>query len=202
MARFIIGLTGGIGSGKSEVSRRFEDRKVQVVDADLVARQVVEPGTSALREIEQHFGPEILDQDGALLRSQLRQIIFSNSAEKTWLENLLHPLICAEIIRQLDNATSAYAILSSPLLFEAKQNLLVSRTLVVDASEELQLTRASQRDSNYLDQIKAIMKTQLSRQDRCALADDLIHNHGDKTELDHQVEVLHQRYLKMAEDFT
>ena len=201
MSRFKLGLTGGIGSGKSEVSRRFEDRNIQVVDADIVARQVVEPGTPALAQIEHHFGPEILDQNGALLRAKLRQIIFSEPREKTWLENLLHPLIRLEIIQQLDKATSAYAILSSPLLFETKQNLLVNRTLAVDASEELQLARASQRDNNRLEQIKAIMKTQLSRQERCALADDLIHNHGDKTELDHQVEVLHQRYLKMAEDF-
>lgn len=201
MSKFKLGLTGGIGSGKSEVSRRFEDRGIQVVDADLVARQVVEPGTPALLAIEQHFGPEILDQNGTLLRARLREIIFSDSKERIWLETLLHPLIRTEIIRQLDKATSVYAILSSPLLFETKQNALVSRTLVVDASEELQLERASQRDNNRLEQIKAIMKTQLSRQERCALADDVIHNHGDKTELDHQVETLHQQYLTMAENF-
>lgn len=201
MSQFKLGLTGGIGSGKSEVSRRFEDRGIQVVDADLVARQVVEPGTPALLAIEQHFGSEILDQNGTLLRARLREIIFSDSQEKIWLETLLHPLIRTEIIQQLDKATSVYAILSSPLLFETKQNVLVNRTLVVDASEELQLERASQRDNNRLEQIKAIMNTQLSRKERCALADDVIHNHGDKTELDHQVETLHQQYLTMAENF-
>lgn len=201
MSRFKVGLTGGIGSGKSEVTHRFEKNGIQIVDADVIARQVVEPGKAALAKIINHFGSDIVDPQGQLLRRKLREIIFSNPAEKSWLENLLHPIIRAEIIKQLDEATSLYAILSSPLLLETRQDLLVDRILVVDASEELQLKRASQRDDNNLDQIKAIMKSQISREQRRSAADDLIHNHGDKKELDEQVNNLHQRYLKMAEEF-
>ena len=201
MSRFKVGLTGGIGSGKSAVSYRFEKHGIQIIDADLVAREVVQPGTDALKNIIQHFGSTIIDENGNLLRAKLREIIFSNPNEKTWLENLLHPIIRTEIIQQLDKATSHYAILSSPLLLETKQDLLVNRILVVDVSEELQLARASQRDQNNQEQIKAIMKTQLSREKRCAAAHDVIHNHGDMTELDNQVQALHQRYLQMAEDF-
>lgn len=201
MSRFKIGLTGGIGSGKSEVSSRFEGYGIQVVDADVIARQVVEPGKAALDKIIQHFGSDIVDNQGQLLRPKLREIIFSNAAEKAWLENLLHPVIRAEIISQLDSASSPYAILSSPLLLETGQDVLVNRILVVDASEELQLARASQRDNNNPEQIKAIMKSQIPREQRCAAADDVIHNHGDKNELDEQVKDLHQHYLKLAEEF-
>jgi dephospho-CoA kinase len=201
MSRFKVGLTGGIGSGKSEVSKRFEKYGIHVVDADIIARQVVEPGQPALDKIIQHFGSDIVDKDGQLLRAKLREIIFSDATEKAWLENLLHPVIRAEIISQLENASSSYAILSSPLLLETGQDVLVNRILVVDASEDLQLARASQRDKNNLEQIKAIMKSQMPREQRRAAADDVIHNHGDKNELDEQVNNLHQHYLKLAEEF-
>lgn len=195
----IIGLTGGIGSGKSEASKRFAERGILVVDADVVAREVVEPGKPALTQIAAHFGPGILDETGYLKRSQLREIIFSNPTEKQWLESLLHPIINAEIRRQLAGATSLYTILASPLLLETQQFLLVDRILVIDTSEQQQLERASHRDKNNEVQIKAIMRTQLSRQERCARATDIIQNHGSIDELDAQVEKLHHLYLTLAQ---
>lgn len=195
----IIGLTGGIGSGKSEASKRFAERGVLVVDTDVVAREVVEPGKPALMQIAAHFGTDILDATGSLKRGKLREIIFSNSTEKQWLESLLHPIINAEIRRQLAGATSPYSILASPLLLESRQFELVDRILVIDASEQQQLERASKRDKNNEGQIKAIMQTQLSRQERCARATDIIQNHGSIDEIDEQVGKLHQLYLELAQ---
>ncbi|WP_323815325.1 dephospho-CoA kinase [Cellvibrio sp. NN19] len=194
----IIGLTGGIGSGKSEASKRFAERGILIVDADIVAREAVEPNSFALKQISDHFGKDILNTSGELNRSKLRAIIFSNPSEKTWLESLLHPIINASIRQQLANASSAYAILASPLLLETKQFELVDRILVIDVDEQLQIERASQRDNNKPDQIKAIMQTQLSRQERCARADDIILNNGNIAALDEQVEKLHQLYLTLA----
>ena len=198
----IIGLTGGIGSGKSEVSKRFAERGILVVDADIVAREVVNPGSVALAQISARFGADILDTDGNLNRSKLRDIIFSNPTEKQWLESLLHPIINASIRHQLANAASAYAILASPLLLETQQFQLVDRILVIDADEQLQIERASRRDQTNAPQIKAIMQTQISRQERCARANDIIQNQGEVHELDTQVEKLHQLYLELARSTT
>lgn len=195
----IIGLTGGIGSGKSEASKRFAERGALVVDADVVAREVVESGKPALMQIAEHFGTDILDATGSLQRGKLREVIFSNPTEKQWLESLLHPIINAEIRRQLAGTTGPYSILASPLLLETRQFELVDRILVIDASEQQQLERASKRDKNNEGQIKAIMQTQLSRQERCARATDIIQNHGSIDELDEQVEKLHQLYLELAQ---
>jgi dephospho-CoA kinase len=195
----IVGLTGGIGSGKSEASKRFAERGVVVVDADIVAREVVAPDQDGLAQIAAHFGADILDATGNLNRSKLREIIFSNPTEKQWLESLLHPMINTKIRRQLANSTSIYSILASPLLLETNQFLLVDRILVIDTSEQHQLERASQRDKNDEAQIKAIMQTQLSRQERCARATEIIQNHGSIDELDGQVGRLHQLYLELAQ---
>jgi len=197
--KLIIGLTGGIGSGKSEVSRRFEALGITLVDADLVARDVVLPGKPALESIRTHFGTDILFPDSSLNRAKLREIIFTEPAEKEWLEQLLHPLINQQIREQLALSTSAYAILSSPLLLETQQHLLVDRILVVDTSEMLQIERASKRDTNQEAQIKAIMATQLSRAERCSRATDIIQNHGDIAELDDQIAKLNSLYLELAE---
>ena len=196
--KLIIGLTGGIGSGKSEVSRRFQSLGIVVVDADEVARLVVEPGQAALADIATHFGSHIVSVDGRLNRALLRKIIFSQPEEKRWLEALLHPLINQEIRQQLADATSPYTMLSSPLLLETRQHELVDRILVIDASEALQVARAGSRDGNSSEQIKAIMATQLSREARNSLADDIIHNHGDLLELDEQVNTLHQQYMAVT----
>lgn len=204
MKKLIIGLTGGIGSGKSEVCRRFAALGISIIDADVVAREVVEPGMPALEQIQKYFGNEILTlNDGEtsparLNRAKLREIIFSDTAKRDWLEKLLHPLVNQRIREQLESAKSAYTILASPLLLETQQYRLVTRILVIDASEQLQIERASQRDFNDEAQIKAIMSTQLSRQERCAHANDIIHNHGSLIELGEQVEKLHKLYLEIA----
>jgi dephospho-CoA kinase len=196
----IIGVTGGIGSGKSEVTRRFQALGIHVVDADQVAREVVELNSPALEAITLHFGKNILTTMGTLDRAKLRSIIFSNPAEKTWLEKLLHPIINTEINRQLQAAKSVYVILVSPLLLETKQDKLVDRVLVVDASEASQIDRAQKRDGTTSEQINAIMATQLSRNKRREKANDLIENNGDILELDRQVKNMHEKYLTLLED--
>jgi dephospho-CoA kinase len=195
----IVGLTGGIGSGKSEVSLRFKKLGIDVIDTDVVARQVVEIGSPALSIIAEHFGQEILNSDTSLNRQKLREIIFNSIIEKTWLENLLHPIIRKEIIHQLQQSKSTYTILSSPLLLETNQDDLVDRVLIVDASEDLQLERASKRDTNNLAQIHKIMAAQITRSERCAKADDIISNHGNLNELDIEVRKLHQYYIELAQ---
>lgn len=197
-ARLVIGLTGGIGSGKSEVTRRFAARGVFIVDADEVAREVVLPGQPALAAIAEHFGPEILSPAGALERGRLRDIIFNDPAAKEWLESLLHPLINQVIRSRLSQFQNPYAILASPLLLETQQHTLVDRILVIDTTEELQLARATERDANSAEQIRKIIATQISRADRLARADDVIHNVGSLDELDAQIETLHQYYLSLT----
>lgn len=196
--KMIVGLTGGIGSGKSEVSRRFEKLGINIVDADVVAREVVALGSPSLKAIEKHFGLDTLKQDGTLDRQKLRELIFAHPTKKTWLENLLHPVIRTETIKQLNQAKSPYVILASPLLLETSQHELVDRILVVDADEALQLARASRRDENNSEQIKKIMATQMTRTIRRAKADDIIENHGDLSELELQVQQLHTRYLALS----
>ena len=195
----IVGLTGGIGSGKSEVSRRFENLGIDVIDADVIARDVVSVDKPALENIAEHFGQHILNKDKTLNRGKLRDLIFNNQSEKKWLEDLLHPLIREDIISQLNQSKSAYQILSSPLLLETSQHEMVDRILVVDADENLQLSRAMKRDTNNPDQIKKIMSTQMERSNRCAHADDIISNHGNFDELDTQVRKLHSFYLNLSQ---
>lgn len=192
----IIGLTGGIGSGKSAVSDCFEKLGVTVVDADVVAREVVEPGTVALKSIADHFGDDILTAEGALDRAALRTLIFSDENQRKWLEALLHPLIRKEIIAQLNQSNSPYSILSSPLLLETDQQALVDRVLVVDVPVELQLERTVQRDNNSTNQVKSIISAQSTRTYKQQKADDIILNIGTIEELQKDVFALHQRYLQ------
>lgn len=198
---FIVGLTGGIGSGKTAASNLFIARGIVVVDADIVAREVVMQGSGALQEIHQHFGPSILLADGSLDRANLRQIIFSHPDEKLWLEALLHPIIRNEIIQQLNDAKSPYVILSSPLLLETEQHRLCQRILLVDVPESLQIQRATERDSNSAEQIKAIIAAQGSRQFKQSNADDIIDNSTDLAHLEKQVEQQHQRYLDLTNQY-
>jgi dephospho-CoA kinase len=195
---YIIGLTGGIGSGKTAASDYFSTLGITVVDADVCARIVVEPGKPALQAIVEYFGSKVLSSDGSLNRAQLRQIIFSDEAERQWLETLLHPLIFEEMWGQLQNATSPYAILVSPLLVEAGQAIICQRILVVDVPEDIQLARAAARDTNSAEQIKAIMATQTSREMRVAAADDLLLNDSDLAALYKKIDALHQQYLHAA----
>jgi len=193
-----VGLTGGIGSGKSSASALFEQFGICVVDADVVAREVVEPGTLALARIAEHFGLDILDAHAKLDRSKLRSIIFSNPSEKEWLESLLHPLIRNEITNQLKHAHSPYAILVSPLLFETDQHQLVNRTLLIDLPEALQRSRATERDNSSSEQIQKIIDNQLSRECKIDKADDIISNMHDFAYLREEVERQHLHYLELA----
>ncbi|MCW8125636.1 dephospho-CoA kinase [Microbulbifer halophilus] len=195
---FIVGLTGGIGSGKSAAAECFRKLGVNVVDADWAARVVVEPGQPALEKIAEHFGADVLRDTGALDRARLRGLIFDNPAERGWLEGLLHPLIREEIVRALRANESTYAILESPLLIESGQTELVDRVCVVDLPETLQLERASARDGNDPEQIRKIMAAQLSRQGRLEKADDVLDNSGSLAGLQEQVEALHRKYREMA----
>ena len=195
----VVGITGGIGSGKSEATRRFEALGITVVDADVAARIIVEPGGSALAAIAQHFGSDIIAVDGTLDRAALRQRIFADDAERHWLERLTHPLIGEEIRHQLDASCSDYSILSSPLLLETQQKNLVDCVVVVDVPEDLQLERASARDANSKDQIRRIMAAQMSREKRLELADIVIDNSKPLTELDEIVSELHKEFLLRAE---
>ena len=195
----VVGVTGGIGSGKSAVTERFQRLGITVVDADLAARIVVEPGGSALAAIAEHFGADILQADGTLNRAALRQWVFANQAERLWLERLTHPLIGQELRRQLAASGSAYTILSSPLLLEGQQKELVDCVVVVDVPEELQLQRATARDANSEEQIRRIMAAQLPRAQRRELADIVIDNSGSLAELDEQVQELHREFLQRAE---
>jgi len=195
----VVGITGGIGSGKSAVTRRFEQRGITVVDADLVARLIVEPGTPALAAIATHFGAGILQADGALDRAALRSRVFSDDTERRWLESLTHPLIAQEIVDQISASRSPYTILSSPLLLDTSQNALVDCVVVVDAPEALQLQRTVQRDSNDEAQVRRIMAAQMSRADRLERADIVIDNSRTLEALDSQVEELHKEFLLRAE---
>jgi len=197
---FVVGVTGGIGSGKTAATDAFAALGIAIVDADIASRKVVEPGSAALRQIAAHFGAQILRSDGALNRAALRHIIFANTAEKNWLEQLLHPLIATEIQHQLQTATSPYVVFVSPLLTESNQHELCDRILVIDAPEELQLQRTMQRDNNDAAQVQRIIASQASREFRLQHADDVIANTGSLEYLTQQVAALHARYLQLAEE--
>lgn len=173
----IIGLTGGIGCGKSTVSSFFSELHVAIVDADLVARQVVAKGQPALQIIAQHFGPEILI-DGVLNRALLREIIFQDNSQREWLNALLHPLIRTEIVKALAEAEGKYVLLEAPLLFENGLEVLTDYNVVVDLDPALQIKRASARDGVSLDSIKAIIAKQIDRKQRLQQADFVIDNNG------------------------
>jgi dephospho-CoA kinase len=197
MKPWILGLTGGIGSGKSAVAQHFIDQGVHLVDADQAARWVVEPGTPALAKIVEHFGEGVLQPDGQLDRAALRSLIFQNPEQRRWLETLLHPLIGQEITRYLTRAESPYAILVSPLLVESGQHRLTQRVLVIDAPEQLQVQRAMQRDQTSAEQVQAILKAQTSREQRLQHADDVLLNDRDLAWLKSEVERLHNFYLTL-----
>ncbi|BBP81463.1 dephospho-CoA kinase [Pseudomonas sp. Pc102] len=194
---WILGLTGGIGSGKSAVASHFGNLGVHLVDADHAARWVVEPGRPALAQIAEHFGSDVLQADGQLDRAALRQRIFEHPEERRWLENLLHPLIGEEIVRDLASAQSPYAILVSPLLIESGQHRMTQRVLVVDAPEAVQIQRTMARDQVSEEQVGAILKAQASREKRLEAADDVLVNDRDLKWLQREVERLHAFYLTL-----
>lgn len=196
--QLVIGLTGGIGSGKTAASDWFAAQGIAVVDADVVAREVVAPGAATLAAIRAHFGDWVIAPDGGLNRAALREHIFSNPAARVMLEQITHPAIRATIIDQLQQASSPYVILVSPLLFESQQHQLTQRVLLIDAEPELQVRRASQRDGQSSSQIEKIIAAQMPRAEKCRLADDIVVNHADLANLYEQLQPLHLRYLAQA----
>ncbi|WP_339408178.1 dephospho-CoA kinase [Pseudomonas helleri] len=194
---WILGLTGGIGSGKSAAAEHFAALGVHVVDADHAARWVVEPGRPALSQIAEHFGEQVLQADGQLNRGALRALIFSDPEQRRWLEALLHPLIREEIADNLAQAQSPYAILVSPLLIESGQYTTTQRVLVIDVPQALQIQRTLKRDNTSEEQVHAILKVQASREDRLRHADDVFTNDRDLEALKTEVERLHDFYLTL-----
>jgi dephospho-CoA kinase len=194
----IIGLTGGIGSGKSTVAGHFETLGVPVIDADVITRQLVEPGQPALQEIIEHFGTTILLTDGRLDRAQLRRLVFDNPEARRELEAILHPRARIEAQRQLAQLNAPYCVLCVPLLIEAGWTDLVQRVLVIDTPRELQIQRIQQRDGLSNAEAEAIIASQADASVRLAAADDIINNDGDMESLLAQVDSLHQHYLQLA----
>lgn len=197
----VVGLTGGIGSGKSTVARLFAEKNVTIIDTDQLARDLTQPDQSALQEVVKLFGQTILLPNGSLNRSKLRTIVFSDEKKRLQLEKILHPLIRIEVERQIKSSDSPYCIVVIPLLFETERNPLIQRVLVVDTTKELQLSRTATRDNVSPNDVDAILKSQVSREKRLKLANDVIQNDGIIEDLIPQVEKLHQKYLALSKDF-
>jgi dephospho-CoA kinase len=195
----VVGVTGGIGSGKTAATDRFQTHDITVVDADLASRVVVEPGRPALQAIAEHFGSHLITEDGNLDRRALREVVFADPAQRKWLEALTHPLIAQEIVSQIQTSQSPYTILASPLLLETSQHNMVNRVLVIDVPEELQVQRTIERDTTSAEGVKAIIAAQMPRQQRLAKADDIITNDNDLAHLHHAVDSIHQTYLELAQ---
>ena len=194
----VIGLTGGIGSGKTTVANVFAEYGIDLIDADIIARDVVAIGSVGLARITEKFGNRILLDDGNLDRSQLRTVIFSDPQLKNWLNQLLHPLIREKMLADIDRATSPYCLLIVPLMIENNLQTLTDRLLVVDVDQQTQIMRTQQRDNVSLEQINNILAAQASRQQRLDAADDIICNNGDNQALLTQVAQLHLHYLALA----
>lgn len=194
----VIGLTGGIGSGKSTVAALFSALGITVIDTDQLARDVTQQGQPALTEIVKEFDQTILQADGSLDRAKLRRYIFNDAKKRDWLEKLLHPLIRKEMKLQAENAISPYCIIVIPLLLETEPNPLIDRILVVNASRDQQINRTIKRDNTKQEDVEAIMQTQISQTKRLMAANDIIENNGTIEELIPQVEKLHQYYLSLA----
>ncbi len=196
--RLRVGLTGGIGSGKSTVENMFARRGVPVIDADRIAREIVEPGQPSLGELVALLGPGILTETGALNRAQVRERVFKDRRLRQRVEGILHPRIRELMEARISGLTTPYCVLAVPLLLEAGQSELVDRVLVVDISRELQMERTCARDHTPPESVARIMDAQVARDERLAAADDVIYNDGTLADLDTQVGRLHRQYLAMA----
>jgi dephospho-CoA kinase len=197
--RLRIGLTGGIASGKSTVAQRFTELGIPVIDADMAARAVVEPGSVGLAQVMERFGPGILDANGALDRRALRDLIFNDPRARGELEAILHPLIRAAMEQSAEAAAGSYIVMAIPLLVEGGLANRVDRVLVVDVDESTQLQRLMARDGSSLEQARAILASQASRSARLAAADDVLLNSGTVTDVRQAVDRLHEKYLRLAE---
>lgn len=195
-----IGLTGGIGCGKSTAAQMFADLGAGVIDTDQIARRLAAAGQPALAKIREAFGPEYFLPDGNLDRAKLRRLVFSNQAAKTRLEEILHPLIKQEVVAEINASRAPYLLLAVPLLLETGQYAsLIRRVLVVDCDDAQQIARAMARSHLSPEEVRAIMASQLPRAERLRQGDDILHNDGDLAGLRVQVERLHQQYLRLAE---
>lgn len=192
----IIGLAGGIGSGKSTITTYFNKMGIQSVDADDVARLVVQPGSACLNKIHQRYGDGILLNDGSLNRRSLRDIIFDKPEERIWLETLTHPAIREEISAQLNAITSPYALLVHPLLFETKQDVICKLVIAIDVPKNIQLQRVMSRDNISKESAEKIMATQLSNSERIDRADLVLENSGNIAEMNAKVFELHKKILE------
>lgn len=195
---FRVGLTGGIGSGKTTVSNCFKQLGVEIIDADIIAKTLTTPNTPAYESILDHFGRTILNNDATLNRKKLRDIIFSNTKEKKWLENLLHPMIRQQMRELIADTETPYCICVIPLLAEATGINYIDRILVIETPVEIQLSRANIRDKMSNAAIQKIIDTQANHNKRRLLADDVLINDCDLNALKTEVERLHQRYLELA----
>ncbi|MDX2319351.1 MAG: dephospho-CoA kinase [Moritella sp.] len=194
---YVVGLTGGIASGKTTVADIIAAKGINLVDADIVAREVVAIGSEGLAQIRAHFGKDMLLDDGSLNRALLREKIFADDADKQWLNDLLHPMIRTELLAQLAASDSPYTLLVVPLLVENNLTTLCDHVLVVDVAEQVQIQRTMARDSVSQQQAKAILQAQASREQRLAAADSVIVN-NDRQQLSHDAAILHQKFLELA----
>ena len=192
----LVGLTGGIGSGKTAAADIFAELGIDVVDADLASRAVVEPDKPALAKISEHFGPDILLSGGALDRAKLRSLVFADSSERNWLQSLLHPLISDHLQAQIAASTSPYCLLVNPLLLESGQGHWCNEIVVVDVSETVQIERTMARDDNSRSQVESIMAAQMNREARLEKASKVISNDQDLESLYEQIETLHRELLQ------
>ncbi|HHW4401680.1 TPA: dephospho-CoA kinase [Aeromonas hydrophila] len=196
---YVVAITGGIGSGKTTVANQFAELGIEVVDADVIAREVVEPGTPALAAIAAHFGSAVITPDGPLDRRRLRERVFTDPQAKGWLNALLHPLIRTEMQRQCAAARSPYCLLVVPLLVENRLTALANRVLVIDVDEATQIERTCRRDGVSHEQAQAILAAQASRAERLAAADDVLDNqNGTPEAIKSRILALHETYLAFA----
>ncbi|KKL63883.1 hypothetical protein LCGC14_2170670, partial [marine sediment metagenome] len=195
---WVLGLTGGIGCGKTAVSNMFEELGITIVDADIIAREVVLPNSKGLKAITQHFGEDILLPDGTLNRAELRAKIFTNNNDKEWLNALLHPLIRIKILTDLNNATSPYVVLVAPLLFENDLDKYCDHTLLIDVPISVQIARTAKRDNTSIEQVKSIIASQISRADKQQKADDILNNDRSLNLVHIELVDLHKKYLQYA----
>ncbi len=193
-----IGLTGGIGSGKSTVCRLFSEFGAPIIDADIIARQLVEPNSSALKKLVSQFGKKILNPDQSLNRAYLRDLVFSDKTQKAQLDQIMHPLIYDEIEKQIQELDCKYCIIAIPLLLETQQMQRVDRIAVVDCNADTQLLRVVSRDHLKPEQVVSIIASQMPRQQRLSFADDVIDNSGSSAQLAEQVKRLHNSYNLLA----
>ena len=195
----VIGLTGGIASGKSAVAHLFAELGISIIDTDRIAHQLVEPGQPALESIIKHFGPAIVDHEGKLNRQRLREIIFANPSDKQWLESLLHPLIRTATAEQIQHATSGYCIVVIPLLYETWPNPLLNRVLVVNCEPKIQRQRLLLRDDISETLAHTMIAQQANTEERLSIADDVIENNGDLDQLSADVLILHNKYQRLLD---